>query len=101
MGTGLNSQEITLQPRLGLPVRWPDANPMSDTSLPNRWRRFSERDELPLRLDKFAREDPAHGFSAFRSPADPKPRVGLNAGKIASMDGVLADDFDMIDTFIA
>jgi propanediol dehydratase large subunit len=74
---------------------------MPDPALPNRWRRFAEWDERPLRLDKFAREDPAHGFSAFRSPADPKPGVDLKGGQIASMDGVLAHDFDMIDAFIA
>ena len=74
---------------------------MPDTAIPNRWRRFAEWDERPLRLDKFAREDPEHGFSAFRSPADPKPGIGLQAGRIVSMDGVLEHDFDMIDAFIA
>ncbi len=74
---------------------------VGDVALPNRWRRFAEWDARPLRLDKFAREDAAHGFSAFRSPADPKPGIGIAAGKIAAMDGVLAHDFDMIDAFIA
>ena len=74
---------------------------MPDTPRPNRWRRFAEWDDRPLRLDKFAREDPSRGFSAFRSPADPKPGVTLTNGKIASMDGVLAHDFDLIDAFIA
>ena len=74
---------------------------MADTPLANRWRRFAEWDARPLRLDKFAREDPAHGFSTFRSPTDPKPGLGINAGRIASMDGVLAHDFDLIDAFIA
>ena len=71
-----------------------------DTS-PNRWRRFAQWDERPLRLDKFSKEDPANGFSAFTSPADPKPGVAIVNGKIASMDGVLLHDFDMIDEFIA
>ena len=35
----------------------------------NRWKRFADWDERPLRLDKFAAEDPANGFSAFSSPA--------------------------------
>lgn len=74
---------------------------MTDIAQPNRWRRFAEWDERPLRLDRFAAEDPAHGFSAFKSPADLKPGVGVQSGKIASMDGVLAHDFDMIDAFIA
>ena len=68
---------------------------------PNRWRRYADWDERPLRLDKFAKEDPANGFSAFKSPADPKPSVKINAGSIVSIDGVLAHDFDMIDYFIA
>ncbi len=74
---------------------------MTESALPNRWRRFAEWDARPLRLDKFAREDAANGFSAFRSPADPKPGIGITGGKIAAMDGVLAHDFDMIDAFIA
>ena len=74
---------------------------MTDIVQPNRWRRFAEWDERPLRLDKFAAEDPAHGFSAFKSPADLKPAIDVQAGRIASMDGVLAHDFDMIDAFIA
>jgi propanediol dehydratase large subunit len=72
---------------------------MSET--PNRWKRFSDWDERPLRLDRFAKEDAAHGFSAFSSPADPKPGLGLKGGKIVSLDGVLEHDFDMIDAFIA
>jgi propanediol dehydratase large subunit len=74
---------------------------MTVENTPNRWRRYAQWDERPLRLDKFAAEDAANGFSAFTSPADPKPAVVVKAGQIASMDGVLAHDFDMIDEFIA
>lgn len=70
-------------------------------SLANRWKRFTDWDERPLRLDKFAAEDPEHGFAAFFSPHDPKPGVELGQAGVASMDGVAAADFDMIDTFIA
>jgi propanediol dehydratase large subunit len=75
--------------------------PNSEPIQTNRWRRYSDWDERPLRLDRFAREDPANGFAAFRSPADPTPGMTIKAGRIASMDGVLAHDFDMIDAFIA
>ncbi len=68
---------------------------------PNRWKRYADWDERPLRLDKFAAEDPANGFSAFSSPADPKPGIGIKAGRVISLDGVLEHDFDMIDRFIA
>ncbi|TIV09065.1 MAG: glycerol dehydratase, partial [Mesorhizobium sp.] len=67
----------------------------------NRWKRFADWDERPLRLDKFAAEDPANGFSAFSSPADPKPGIGIKGGRVVSLDGVLEHDYDMIDRFIA
>ena len=68
---------------------------------PNRWKRYADWDERPLRLDRFAAEDPANGFSAFSSPADPKPGIGIAGGRVISLDGVLEHDFDMIDRFIA
>ncbi len=71
------------------------------TPTANRWKRFADWDERPLRLDKFAAEDAGHGFSAFSSPSDAKPGVTIAAGRVASMDGVAAADFDMIDTFVA
>ncbi len=74
---------------------------MEQTAQPNRWRRYSDWDERPLRLDRFAREDPANGFSAFHSPSDPRPGLVIESGRVASMDGVLTRDFDMIDAFIA
>lgn len=67
----------------------------------NRWMRFADWDKRPLRLDKFAREDPANGFSAMKSPADPAPSVGVENGQVVMMDGVPAADFDMIDRFVA
>lgn len=67
----------------------------------NRWRRFSDWDERPLRLDKFAVEDAENGFAAFSSPHDPKPGIRIEAGRIVELDGVAETDFDMIDFFIA
>ncbi len=67
----------------------------------NRWRRFSQWDERPLRLDNFAVDDPENGFSAMNGAADPLPSIEVINGKIAAMDGVAEADFDMIDTFIA
>ena len=68
---------------------------------PNRWKRYADWDERPLRLDKFAAEDPANGFSAFSSPADPQPGIGIDGGRVILLDGVFDRDFDMIDRFIA
>ena len=67
----------------------------------NRWKRFSDWDERPLRLDKFAIEDAENGFAAFTSRHDPKSGLTLGSGGIDVMDGVGVRDFDMIDTFIA
>ncbi len=67
----------------------------------NRWKRFADWDERPLRQDRFAAEDALNGFSAFKSPKDPAPGLVVKGRQIVSMDGVAAADFDMIDTFIA
>ncbi|MCB1487929.1 MAG: glycerol dehydratase, partial [Bauldia sp.] len=67
----------------------------------NRWGRFSDWDERPLRLDKFAVEDPENGFAAFSSPHDPKPGIRIAGGRVVELDGVAEADFDMIDTFVA
>lgn len=67
----------------------------------NRWRRYEVWDERPLRLDKFAPENPADGFCAFASPHDPTPSIRIADGAVVEMDGVKADNFDMIDAFIA
>jgi propanediol dehydratase large subunit len=66
----------------------------------NRWNRFVEWDERPLRLDKFAREDDDAGFKAFASRNDPTAGLVVENGRVRSMDGVPAEDFDMIDIFI-
>jgi propanediol dehydratase large subunit len=67
----------------------------------NRWRRYADWDDRPLRLDSFAAEDAQNGFSAFSSPADPKPSLSIEHGRVTVLDGVAEADFDMIDYFIA
>lgn len=68
---------------------------------PNRWRRFSQWDDRPLRLDNFAVEDAENGFSAMSGACDPKPGIKVVDGRIVEMDGVAEADFDMIDMYIA
>jgi len=68
---------------------------------PNRWRRFSEWDGRPLRLDNFAVDDPENGFSVSKGVRDPAPSVTIINGRVTEMDGVAEADFDMIDLFIA
>src|SRR6056297_3355945 len=67
----------------------------------NRWRRFDDWDNRPLRQDQFAVEDPENGFSAFAGAADPRPGLTIMGGQVTEMDGVPAEEFDMIDAFIA
>jgi propanediol dehydratase large subunit len=67
----------------------------------NRWRRFADWDERPLRLDRFAVEDAENGFAAFVSAHDPKPGLIIENGHVVSLDGRREADFDMIDIFIA
>jgi len=67
----------------------------------NRWRRFADWDDRPLRLDRFAIEDAENGFAAFRSPHDPKPSIAIEGGRVVALDGVAEADFDMIDIFVA
>src|SRR6185369_15931982 len=79
---------------------------MDDSAKPNpaganRWRRFADWDERPLRLDRFAVEDAANGFAAFESPNDPKPGLEMKNGRVVSLEGKAEADFDMIDLFIA
>lgn len=73
----------------------------SPHSRPNRWRRFAEWDARPLRLDKFAAEDPANGFSAMAGASDPDPAIDIRGGAVAAMDGTAEADFDIVDLFIA
>jgi len=58
-------------------------------------------DARPLRLDKFAVEDPINGFAAFSGANDPKPGIRIENGTVTMMDSVAAADFDMIDLFVA
>jgi propanediol dehydratase large subunit len=74
---------------------------MNIAERPNRWRRFDEWDERPLSLDRFVAHDPENGFSAFKSPHDPKPALTLGDGRVTAMDGVPEAEFDMLDRFIA
>ena len=75
---------------------------MNNTPPPsNRWRRFTEWEERPLNLDRFAVEDAENGFSVFSSPHDPKPAIEIADGRLISMDGRKVADFDIIDMFIA
>jgi len=67
----------------------------------NRWRRFDDWDNRPLRLDLFSKDDPSNGFTAWHGENDPTPSLTIKNRLVTAMDSVSVDRFDMIDTFIA
>ena len=69
-----------------------DAPRTAPRPLPNRWKRFSDWDERPLRLDRFAVEDADSGFAAFASPHDPNPAASFNGKAVTMMDGKSSAD---------
>ncbi|GIF23054.1 propanediol dehydratase large subunit [Actinoplanes tereljensis] len=58
-------------------------------------------DEQQVNLDGFAREAPALGLVALRSPADPAPSLRVVDGVVVELDQKSRDDFDTIDRYIA
>jgi propanediol dehydratase large subunit len=58
-------------------------------------------DEQRVNLDGFAREDPALGLVALRSPADPAPSLRVADGVVVELDQKARADFDTIDGYIA
>ena len=62
----------------------------------NRWKRFDDWDDRPLRHDQFAIEDPTNGFAAFDGKKDPKPSFQIKEGKITYMDGVSIEDLEWL-----
>ncbi|MDO4784504.1 MAG: propanediol/glycerol family dehydratase large subunit [Propionibacteriaceae bacterium] len=66
-----------------------------------RSKRFEALDARPVNQDGFVSEWPEVGLIAMDSPADPKPSVRVENGRIVELDGKTRDQFDMLDTFIA
>jgi propanediol dehydratase large subunit len=58
-------------------------------------------DQQRVNLDGFAREDPALGLVALRSPADPAPSLRVAGGVVVELDQKARADFDTIDGYIA
>jgi propanediol dehydratase large subunit len=64
--------------------------------------RFRYMDAQRVNLDGFAVEDSKLGLVAFNSPADPEPSLALDEnGRVVEMDSRQANDFDVLDEFIA
>ena len=63
--------------------------------------RFRELDERRVNLDGFSAEDEELGMVAFHSSRDREPSLVLDDGRIAELDDVPRDEFDVLDAFIA
>ena len=66
-----------------------------------RSKRFEKLAQRPVNQETFI--EPWHevGLVAIDSPLDPKPSLRIEGGRVVEMDGVLLEDFDLIDHFIA
>jgi propanediol dehydratase large subunit len=58
-------------------------------------------DAQRVNLDGFAKEEPALGLIALRSPHDPEPGLVISGGRVVELDGVAEGNFDAIDAYIA
>jgi propanediol dehydratase large subunit len=58
-------------------------------------------DAKPVNLDGFSVTNPELGLVAMRSPYDPEPSLVVRDGVVVELDGKAAEDFDVIDEFIA
>ncbi|HVG48300.1 MAG TPA: propanediol/glycerol family dehydratase large subunit, partial [Rubellimicrobium sp.] len=63
--------------------------------------RFRSRAGRPIARDRFVHPDPSLGLCVMGSPNDPAPSLTLVAGRVVEMDGREAEDFDVVDRFIA
>jgi propanediol dehydratase large subunit len=55
----------------------------------------------PVNLDGFAFENPELGLASLASPGDPEPSLLVRDGWVVELDSRPADEFDVIDEFIA
>ena len=58
-------------------------------------------DGQPVNLDGFAFENHELGLASLASPADPDPSLLVCDGRVVELDGLPADEFDVLDEFIA
>jgi propanediol dehydratase large subunit len=58
-------------------------------------------DAKPVNVDGFSVTNPELGLVAMRSPYDPEPSLVVRGRVVVELDGKAAEDFDVIDEFIA
>src|SRR3954464_7220135 len=68
---------------------------------PRRSERFVSREQRELRRELLISPYPELGLVAMDGPNDPKPSLVVEGGRVVEMDGRRAEDFDVIDRFVA
>jgi propanediol dehydratase large subunit len=63
--------------------------------------RFVSREERELRRELLISPYPKLGLVAMDGPDDPEPGLEVENGRVVAMDGRRAEDFDVIDRFVA
>jgi propanediol dehydratase large subunit len=63
--------------------------------------RFVAREQRELRRELLISPYPELGLIAMDGPNDPEPGLEIENGSVVAMDGRSADDFDVIDRFVA
>ena len=63
--------------------------------------RFVAREQRELRRELLISPYPELGLVAMDGPNDPEPRLEVEDGRVVEMDGRRAEDFDVIDRFVA
>ena len=63
--------------------------------------RFQARAKREINRDSFIQEWPETGLILFNSPADPRPQIRIQDGRIVELDGKPETEFDLLDRFIA
>jgi propanediol dehydratase large subunit len=63
--------------------------------------RFVSREERELRRELLISPYPRLGLVAMDGPNDPEPSLEVENGRVVAMDGRRAEDFDVIDRFVA
>ncbi len=63
--------------------------------------RFTSRERRELRREVLISPYPELGLVAMDGPNDPEPGLEVEGGRVVTMDGRRAEDFDIIDRFVA
>ncbi len=67
----------------------------------HRSKRFLKRADRGIHRETYIHERPELGLVMMGSPLDPRPSLRVEAGRVVELDGRRAEEFDLIDRFIA